>query len=81
MGKNTLISLGDYFEDFINEEVKSGRYNSANEVIQSALRLLEREERKELELVKALEIGEESGFVENFDPKEHLKKLHSNIDE
>jgi len=81
MGKNTLISLGDYFEDFINEEVKSGRYNSANEVIHSALRLLEREERKELELVKALEIGEESGFVENFDSKEHLKKLHSNIDE
>ena len=81
MGKNTLISLGDYFEDFINEEVKSGRYNSAEEVIQSALRLLEREERKELELIKALEIGEESGFVENFDPREHLKKLHSNIDE
>jgi|TARA_Y100000588_G_C13837342_1_gene746240 antitoxin ParD1/3/4 len=81
MGKNTLISLGDYFEDFINEEVKSGRYNSANEVIQSALRLLEREERKELELIKALEIGEESGFIENFDPREHLKKLHSNIDE
>jgi|TARA_B100002049_G_C16044792_1_gene360612 antitoxin ParD1/3/4 len=81
MGKNTLISLGDYFEDFINEEVKSGRYNSAEEVIQSALRLLEREERKELELIKALEIGEESGFIENFDPREHLKKLHSNIDE
>ena len=81
MEKNTLISLGDYFEDFINEEVKSGRYNSANEVIQSALRLLEREERKELELIKALEIGEESGFIENFDPREHLKKLHSNIDE
>jgi antitoxin ParD1/3/4 len=81
MGKNTLISLGDYFEDFINEEVKSGRYNSANEVIQSALRLLEREERKELELIKALEIGEESGFEENFDHKAHLKKLHSNIDE
>ncbi|MDX1721388.1 MAG: type II toxin-antitoxin system ParD family antitoxin [Salegentibacter mishustinae] len=81
MGKNTLILLGDYFEDFINEEVKSGRYNSAEEVIQSALRLLEREERKELELIKALEIGEESGFIENFDPREHLKKLHSNIDE
>ncbi|WP_282019006.1 type II toxin-antitoxin system ParD family antitoxin [Salegentibacter mishustinae] len=81
MGKNTLISLGDYFEDFINEEVKSGRYNSAEEVIQSALRLLEREERKELELIKALEIGEESGFIENFDPREHLKKLHSNIDD
>lgn len=81
MKKKTSILLGDYFEDFINEEVKSGRYSSANEVIQSALRLLEREERKELALVKALEIGEESGFVENFEPIEHLKKLHSSIDE
>lgn len=81
MKKKTSILLGDYFEDFINEEVRSGRYSSANEVIQSALRLLEREERKELALVKALETGEESGFVENFEPIEHLKKLHSSIDE
>ena len=28
------------------------------------------------ELIKALEIGEQSGFVENFNPKQHLKELH-----
>lgn len=76
MGKNTSISLGNHFEEFINEEVKSGRYSSASEVIRSALRLLEREEKKERQLIKALEMGEQSGFVENFDPKEHLKALH-----
>ncbi len=77
MGKNTSISLGNHFEDFINEEVKSGRYSSASEVIRSALRLLEREEKKEKELIKALEIGEQSGFIENFDSKQNLKNLHS----
>jgi len=77
MGKNTSISLGDYFEDFINNEVKSGRYSSVSEVIRSALRLLEREEKRERELIKALAIGEQSGFVENFDPKQNLKELHS----
>ena len=76
MGKNTSISLGDHFEDFINEEVTSGRYSSVSEVIRSALRLLEREEKKERELIKALEIGEQSGFIENFDPKHNLTELH-----
>ena len=76
MGKNTSVSLGNHFEDFIKEEIKSGRYNSASEVIRSALRLLEREEKKERELIKALEVGEQSGFVENFDPKKNLEELH-----
>lgn len=76
MGKNSSISLGNHFEDFIREEVKSGRYGSISGVIRSALRLLEREEIKERELIKALEVGENSGFVENFDPKQQLKELH-----
>ena len=76
MGKNTSISIGSHFDEFIQGEVKSGKYGSVSEVIRSALRLLEREEKKERELIKALEIGEKSGFVENFNPKEHLQELH-----
>ena len=76
MGKNTSISIGNHFEVFISDKVKSGRFSSVSEVIRSALRLLEREDKKEKELIKALEIGEQSGFVENFDTKEHLKELH-----
>jgi len=77
MGKNTSISLGNYFEGFISQEVKSGRYSSVSEVIRSALRLLESEETKERELIKALEVGEKSGFVEGFDSKQNLIELHS----
>ena len=76
MGKNTSISLGKHFEKFISGEVKQGRYGSVSEVIRSALRILESEEKKERELIKALEIGEQSGFVENFDPKQNLAELH-----
>lgn len=76
MGKNTSISLGSHFEAFIAEEVKSGRYASVSEVIRAALRLLESEEIKEKQLIKALENGEQSGFVDHFDPQEHLDRLH-----
>ena len=76
MGKNTSISLGNHFEEFIQSEVNSGKYGSVSEVIRSALRLLEREEKKDRELIKALVVGEQSGFIEDFDSKEHLRKLH-----
>ncbi|MCB0541170.1 MAG: type II toxin-antitoxin system ParD family antitoxin, partial [Bacteroidetes bacterium] len=67
MGKNTSISLGDHFENFINNEIKSGRYGSVSEVIRTALRLLESEERRLNDLRNALIAGEQSGWVEDFD--------------
>ncbi len=75
MGKNTSISLGDHFENFINGEIKSGRYGSVSEVVRTALRLLENEEHKLTELRQALKSGEQSGFVSDFNPKEYLKKI------
>jgi antitoxin ParD1/3/4 len=76
MGKNTSISLGDHFESFIQAEISTGRYGSASEVIRTALRLLEVEKEKIQALRAALEEGERSGLVEDFDPKEHLEALH-----
>ncbi len=77
MARNTSILLGEYFEEFISNEVSSGRYSSASEVIRTALRLLEAEESKKKLLNKALSVGEKSGFEKNFDPKVHLKRLHN----
>ena len=76
MGRNTSISLGEHFENFINSEVSSGKYSSASEVVRSALRLLESEEQKLKELRNALIEGENSGMVENYDPEKHLAELH-----
>lgn len=76
MGKNTSILLGSHFENFISGVISSGRYNSASEVIRTALRLLETEEQKTVELRKALEIGEDSKIIEDFNPKDHLQELH-----
>jgi len=76
MGRNTSILLGDHFEEFISAKISSGKYNSASEVIRTALRLLEAEESKMKDLNKALSQGEKSGMEKNFDPTTNLKKLH-----
>jgi len=76
MGKNTSISLGSHFENFINSSVTSGKYSSASEVVRSALRLLELEEQKLKELRNALIEGENSPMVEDFDANKHLSDLH-----
>ncbi|PIQ24632.1 MAG: type II toxin-antitoxin system ParD family antitoxin [Bacteroidetes bacterium CG18_big_fil_WC_8_21_14_2_50_41_14] len=76
MGKNTSISLGSHFENFINSSVTSGKYSSASEVVRSALRLLESEEKKLKELRDALIEGENSPMVENFNADQHLADLH-----
>lgn len=76
MAKNTSILLGDYFDNFINQQVQSGKYSSASEVVRAALRLFEREETQKSELIKELRKGEKSGFMEGFDRNEFLKNLH-----
>ena len=79
MGKNTSISLGNHFESFIKKEVNSGRYQSASEVVRSALRLLESEKQKIIEIKQALDNGETSGCVDNFNSEDHLQKLHRKL--
>jgi antitoxin ParD1/3/4 len=76
MGKNTSISLGSHFENFISSSIASGKYSSASEVVRSALRLLESEEKKLKELRNALIEGENSAMIENFDANKHLSDLH-----
>ncbi|TDQ17543.1 antitoxin ParD1/3/4 [Algoriphagus boseongensis] len=75
MGRNTSVSLGDYFEEFVDSKVSEGRYSSASEVIRAGLRLLEEEENKLLALKNAVQEGIESGIVKDFDPEKHLESL------
>jgi antitoxin ParD1/3/4 len=77
MAKNTSILLGEYFENFINKQVKSGRFSSASEVVRTALRLFEQEENKTKILVNELKAGEKSGMISNFDREKALSNLHA----
>lgn len=75
MAKNTSVLLGDYYENFIAEKIKSGRFSSASEIIRTALRDFEQAEFRKEKLIEALKLGEESGLVTDFNPNEFLKQL------
>ena len=77
MPKNTSITLGSHFEKIIEDSISSGRYASASEVIRAGLRKIDEEERKIQILKDAIEAGERSGYVKNFDPVKFLKKMNS----
>ena len=76
MAKNTSILLGDYFDKFINDQIKTGRFSSTSEVIRAALRMFEQDETKKAELIRELKKGENSGFVNSFDRKSFLETLN-----
>lgn len=73
--KNTSISLGDYFEQFVNSQVSAGRYKNVSEVIRAGLRMLENEESKLIVLRNAVQEGLNSPLVEDFDIDENLSRL------
>ena len=73
MTKNTSVSLSDHFADFIEEQIASGRFGSASDVVRAGLRLLEEHEARLSALQAALIEGERSGEPESFDFDDFLK--------
>jgi antitoxin ParD1/3/4 len=73
--KNTSISLGNYFDEFVSSQITTGRYKNVSEVIRAGLRLLEDEESKAIALRNAIQKGLNSPRVENFDFDENLSRL------
>jgi len=61
MAKNTSVTLGEHFDQFINQQLNTGRYGSASEVVRAGLRVLEDQETKILNLRNMLVEGENSG--------------------
>lgn len=66
----TSLSLGEHWEVFIKNEISSGRYASASEVVRDALRSME-ERKSKLEalrahLVQGADQARSGDFVDNF---------------
>lgn len=50
----TSVALSPHFENFIRDQVESGRYNNVSEVVRAGLRLLEDTERQQSLQLQAL---------------------------
>ena len=79
MGRNTSVSLGEYFENFVDNKIKEGRYKNASEIIRAGLRLLEEEENRIQILKNSIQEGIDSGIATDFDPYMHLKQLKKSL--
>lgn len=64
MVRNTSITLGEHFDGFVSQQLQSGRYGTASEVIRAGLRLLEASDVKLQVLRTLLEEGEKSGVAD-----------------
>lgn len=79
MAKNTSMTLGTHFDEFITGQLEVGRYGLASEVVRAGLRLLEDSEVK-LETPRQLLVeGEERGFAD-YSYEELMKDLDNESD-
>jgi antitoxin ParD1/3/4 len=77
MSRNTSITLGEHFAEFVDQQVNRGRYGSASDVIRAGLRLLEEHEAQLHALRAALIEGENSGPARPLDVEAFLKAKRS----
>ncbi|AMN48320.1 addiction module antitoxin [Steroidobacter denitrificans] len=77
----TSVALGNHFEEFIKEQLDSGRFNNVSEVVRAGLRLLEDEEKlrqiRHAELKAAIQEGidsEGAGTIEEVIAKNRARR-------
>jgi antitoxin ParD1/3/4 len=67
MAKNTPVVLDDRAEKFVEDQVSSGRFASASDVVRAALELMEERDAKLAVLRNAIQEGIDSGEAKPLD--------------
>lgn len=71
MPRTTSVTLGQHYEEFINDLIEKGRYQSVSEPVRAALRVFEKDEQEYEARLQALrdkvEAGRNSPIVKDFD--------------
>lgn len=75
MTRTMTVALGPHYENFIQSTITSGRYNNASEVVRAALRRLEDDEARLAALRSAIDEGDSSPDVADFNRVVFLDEL------
>ncbi len=76
----TSLSLGEHWETFIKQEVGSGRYGSASEVVRDALRHMEEHNARLAALRLHLAEGEAQAMAGDFVPDYSIEAILAESD-
>lgn len=76
MARNTSVTLGEHFDEFVAEKIDQGRFQSVSEVVRAGLRALEENESKLDALRARLQAGENSPVAENFNGENFIRGMH-----
>lgn len=58
MSRNTSVTLGEHYSKFVDDRIKTGRFQSTSEAVRAGLNLLEEQESKLDILRNTLAVGE-----------------------
>jgi antitoxin ParD1/3/4 len=75
MPKNTSISLGEPYLEFINRQIAKGRFATASEAVRAGLRLLEEQVTAMEKLRAAIDEGDMSPDIPDFDFDEFVTRM------
>ena len=75
MARTVTVSLGPHFEEYIQAGIESGKYNNVSEMIRAALRHMEEDEAKLAAFCAAIDEGDASPDVVDFDEEAFIAEM------
>jgi len=75
MARTVTVTLGPHYEEFIQAGIASGKYNNVSEMIRAALRHLEEDEAKMAAFCAAIDEGDASPDVVDFDEEAFIAEM------
>jgi len=78
MPRNTSVTLGDHFDQFVAETLQQGRFQTVSEIVRAGLRKLEADEAKLTAMRTRLQAGQDSPVVKDFDGEKFIARMHKN---